>query len=146
MPGQKNASAYIFSGLASLYPDKPIPQVESLQPTLQWEAVAGVESYDLIICKGTPIGIESGIISTEEAKHGSLEAGEEIYYREAIGKNSHRVEEPLLPDSVYVWSVRTRTGTNVSAWSKYDFDTGMFRLTNVKERHNVWWPFSTHTK
>ena len=130
--------------------DKPIPQVDGLQPTLKWEAVPNVESYDLIIYRGVPKDqpdvTYAGIEKLEDKRTGWFVAGKEVYYREAIRDTSHRVEEPLQTNAVYVWSVRTRTGTNVTDWSTYDFKRGakvISKYSSGDTGDKWWWPFST---
>lgn len=138
------------SDLIRLTHDKPIPSVDSLQPTLRWEAVAGVDSYDVTIYTGVPKDPAqvtlTGKEKLEKKRTGWFVKGVEVYYREAIRNSSHRVEEPLQPDTAYVWSVRTRTGTNASPWATYDFQKGgkvAWKYFDGVEGHNWWWPFST---
>jgi hypothetical protein len=90
----------------------------------------------------------TGFEKEETKKTGWFVPGKEAYYREALSEPSHQVEESLQPDSVYVWSVRTRTGTNVAGWSTYTVRRGGRVLapgTTVPgfEANNWWWPFST---
>jgi hypothetical protein len=140
----------INPGLVRMTHDKPVPQVDSLQPTLKWEAVPNVESYDVIIYRGVPKDrpdvTYSGIEKLEDKRTGWFVAGKEVYYREAIRDTSHRVEEPLQTNAVFVWSVRTRTGTNVSDWSTYDFRKGFKVIAKSSTGvmgNKWWWPFST---
>jgi hypothetical protein len=160
MPYEKNATVtplLLFGPLGGAFyasaKDKPIPQVDSLQPTLKWQGDVGVDSYDVIIYTGVPkkTDSESSYYNTPEKlqakRFGWFVPGKQVYYREAIRETSHHLEEPLQSDAVYVWSVRTRTGTtNVSGWSTYDFRKGYKVVSTYApgvEGNNWWWPFST---
>jgi hypothetical protein len=115
-----------FSGVKPVYPkvgDPDSPQmVESLQPTFQWESHPDAETYDFIIT---------------DPKAGSFADGtlKPVYYREALTGTKHRVEEPLTPNTVYFWSVRTRRGSNVSPWSRYNYsvETGVHTRTATNQ-------------
>lgn len=106
-----------FPGVKPLYPPagNPIlpPKVDSLQPTLRWEASKTPDvSYDVVIYEG----IEIVKWNPEERQVGKM-----VYYREAIQGTEHKLEEPLKPDALYYWSVRTRKGDRYSGWSRYDY-------------------------
>ncbi|MBM3302234.1 MAG: hypothetical protein FJY85_20065 [Deltaproteobacteria bacterium] len=114
--------------------------VDSLQPTLSWKGPAsGAESYDLIVYSG---------VRRESRTSFFYIPGLEVYYREAIKGTSHRLEQALQPGAVYVWAVRTRTGTQTGRWSTYDYQKGdilsppIMDLADEKGR-NLWWRFRT---
>ena len=98
-----------------------------------------------MVCVGVPKDVhatENGVLVNGILFYAS---GKQVYYREAIESNSHRIEQPLQPGTVHVWSVRTRDGSNVGPWSTYDFG----RFANYLEgsqtslAKNLWWPFIT---
>jgi hypothetical protein len=139
-------------GLVYQY-DRRVPLVDSLHPTLVWKSAGDNQTtYDLVIYTGILTGtideaavgqgktftLTQGLTKAEKQRSGIFERGKQVYYHEGIEGTSHRVEEPLLPDSVYVWSVRTRTGTNVSEWSTYNYQRGW-----ALKLQNMWWPFRT---
>jgi hypothetical protein len=82
--------------------------VADLQPTLEWEAGEAQDAtYDLVI--------------QPPRAPGSPRASEQVkpfYFREGLTTNRHRVETALEPGSEYDWSVRTRAGGKVSAWTQ----------------------------
>lgn len=112
-------------------------RLESLQPTLEWKPFVQREAtYDLIIYTAI-------VVADFYTK------GKEVYYRENISGTRHTVEQSLMPDVVYVWSVRTRLGTNISAWSTYSYKTGyrtVLPLEDAYEGKNLWWRFRTPKK
>ena len=61
---------------------------------------------------------------------GDWERAKEAYYREGLTEATHKVEIPLKPKTKYLWSIRTRKGDAVSAWS-----TGKIGLTT---KHSGW--------
>ena len=79
--------------------------VESLVPQLKWQPASESEvRYDLVIFETTSSG----------------KPGRSVYYREGLEIAEHKVEQPLNPDAVYYWTVRSRKGPTVSDWSSYD--------------------------
>ena len=86
--------------------------VSSLQPVLEWAPTEDKEAtYDVIVVE-----------QLNDAQHHKLfNPGRTVFYREAITETKVKIEPPLLLDSVYWWTVRTRHGDKVSEWSRYDF-------------------------
>jgi hypothetical protein len=139
----------INAGMLYQY-NRKVPKVESLQPTLVWKSAGDNQTtYDLVIYTGVLLSRGDSFLGgeylppsdakLEKERAGIFDRGMRVYYREGIQGTSNHVDEPLLPDKVYVWSVRIRTGTNVTAWSTYNFKQGWFG----PEFHNAWWPFRT---
>ena len=68
-------------------------EVDSLQPTLRWRPVDNAEpgqvTYELRIWSGP-----------------GTKVGRLVYARDQVVEAQHTVEEPLEPDSKYLWSVR----------------------------------------
>ncbi len=109
----------------------PVAAVPTLRPTFQWTAPkeSGV-SYDLIICVGV---LE---------RHGYWVPGKTAYYREGLKTTMHTLERALSPDTVYVWSVRSRTKGRISNWAAYsDQNPSLFR--RGKKQYNILCPFKT---
>lgn len=79
--------------------------VASLAPKFRWQPLPEPDTlYDLAVFEV----LDSG------------EAGQTVYYREALATPEHTVEESLRPDTNYYWSVRSRRGAAVGAWATYD--------------------------
>jgi hypothetical protein len=81
--------------------------VDSLQPEFQWNASkVGGTTYDFAVWKPNPK---------------SQSRGELVYEVENLNVNHHVIEKPLLPDTVYCWSVRERRDKDnyVGHWSSY---------------------------
>lgn len=101
----------IFPGL-SLGPPK---NIQTLQPTLQWEPSSDLNSsYDIIVYEA---------IQVQELPGGGYVNQEKLrkaYYREGIKDTKHEMEEPLKRGTKYYWTVRVRHGQEVSDWSSYD--------------------------
>jgi hypothetical protein len=109
----------------------PVTTIETLQPAFAWapSKESGV-SYDLIIC----VGINE--------PHGYWIPGKTAYYRQGITTATHTLEQPLVPGTVYVWSVRARSGNRTSLWAAYnDSDPSLFQ--KGRRRYNMMYPFKT---
>jgi hypothetical protein len=109
----------------------PVPAVPTLRPTFQWTAPKdpGV-SYDLIVC--------AGVLE----RHGYWVPGKTAYYREGLKTTMHTLERALSPDTVYVWSVRSRTKGRISNWAAFsDSNPNLFR--RGKKQYNILCPFKT---
>jgi hypothetical protein len=90
--------------------------VDSLQPVLAWKASREPgASYDLAICPAE--GATFMVRKTGKP-------GEAVYYREGLQETSHKLETPLQPRTKYLWSVRVRTGDEVTDWSTYTYMYG----------------------
>ena len=113
-------SCTTFQGLKPEYPGVGRPTryktVDSLEPVLRWKpAVEPGTTYDLVIYRAED--------TRKRAMKGG-KPGEKVYYREGLAEASHRVAPPLAPRMKYLWSVRTRQGDEVSAWSTYTYMYG----------------------
>jgi hypothetical protein len=122
--------------------DFPPTAVESLQPVLEWKPCPGADvKYDVIIYAGIKEGV--GVVGIMKGRYaGFWVPGKQVYYREALTNTTHVVEESLAPGTVYVWSVRTRSGERTSEWSKYS-DPGSDFLLCGRVRKNLLWAFQT---
>lgn len=79
--------------------------VASLTPTFRWEPSTDADArYDFAVFEV----LDSG------------QASESIYYREALTKPEHTLEDRLKPGTNYYWSVRSRRGATVGEWATYD--------------------------
>ena len=109
-----------FSGIEPLEPTVGRPahykKVKTLTPELRWTASPEPgAAYDLVICAAE----DATIWAMNTGKPGNA-----VYYREGLQGTSHRVETPLEPKTKYMWSVRVRTGQEVSNWAVYDYMYG----------------------
>jgi len=109
----------------------PVTTVRTLQPAFAWtpSKESGV-SYDLIIC----VGIAD--------PRGFWVPGKTAYYRQGITTTTHTLDQPLSPDTVYVWSVRTRSGNRTSRWAAYN-DSNPSLFQNGRRPYNIMYPFKT---
>jgi hypothetical protein len=83
--------------------------VDSLQPELVWEPPAADPGTEIQETPISSVRYELRIWQTQGGYEGEL-----VYTRSALVSNRHRVEEPLLPGTRYLWSVRAeyeRDGT-----------------------------------
>jgi hypothetical protein len=145
-PEKYNGGVQPVSPIPPLANARLLTTVKSLQPTLSWKSVGSNGSkYDVMICTG--IGKPPGLYSNY---YNTWKQGVEVYYREGIEGCSHQVEQPLEPNTVYVWSVRKRSGANVGPWCTYDFQVGstsfFLKQYGYYIGHNVWWAFITPKK
>ncbi|WP_339134089.1 MAG: hypothetical protein WGN25_14445 [Candidatus Electrothrix sp. GW3-4] len=97
-------SGLVFSGCTS-YKGMQIvaPEfgqtVSELSPTLQWQEAPGKDvTYELVI----------------------YEEGNDkpVYHKKGLTGNNHTVEIELKPNTLYKWSIRSKTGDTFSEWSK----------------------------
>jgi hypothetical protein len=110
---------------------EPLTTIGTLKPTFEWtpQKIAGV-SYDLIICVG--------VVNND----GLWVPGKAVYYREGIPTTKHILDQPLLPNTVYVCAVRSRLGKRTSKWASYnDADPSLFPRSRL--RYDIFWPFKT---
>ena len=129
-----------FAGVKPLFPEVGNPNfpaaIDTLRPTFEWQAVAGAQSYDLIVYEG---------IKEESFWEGTKRAvGREVYYREALPTTRHTIEQDLAPGTEYYWSVRVRKGGEVSEWSVYDYT--LFLGTAYMHAGNRFFVFHTPDK
>ena len=80
--------------------------VDSLQPTFKWEVPASGRNVDFIIWEAFKSG--KGLMAPYDSR------GDVVYSKDNIAGGEHHLEKALLPDTVYVWSIRP-TGT--TPWS-----------------------------
>lgn len=118
-------------GLRPLYPEKPgsysfskIATVDSLQPTLRWEAFprgADLESSGNHLARARNIRYELRIARTADEAAG-IAAFNTVYQRDNLPEPQHTLEQPLEPGREYFWSVRARFeldgSTRLTPWSR----------------------------
>ncbi|HUM16825.1 MAG TPA: hypothetical protein VL086_14115 [Candidatus Nitrosotalea sp.] len=89
-------------------PDPILRRADDLQPTLRWEtfprpvdapAVSNI-SYELRIWRAEK--------NQDAPGQGLVLPGELVYARAGLVEPVHRVETPLEPDTLYLWSIRAR--------------------------------------
>ena len=112
----------------------PVIVVGTLQPTFQWTPPNATNvTYDLIICVGA------------KERHGFWLPGKTAYFHGNLTTTTHTIDRALSPNTVYVWSVRTRAGTKTSKWTAYsDSNPKLFR--KGKQQYNVLCAFKTPGK
>lgn len=103
------------------------PVVESLQPTLKWQAMpdafkdATIESYDVAVYPAPKR--EMGLMDSLNAAL-QQQFGDPVYSKDGIKATELKVDKPLRPDTKYVWTVRVhykKGGADaVSPWASYD--------------------------
>ncbi|MFC6672441.1 hypothetical protein [Marinobacterium aestuariivivens] len=132
--GVEPVSPSNFTNLGRRY----IKTVDSLQPRLVWKSMDNIRTeYDLIIYYG---------IKDTGSRINNYIRGSEIYYREGLNENSHKVEKELSPNTVYIWSVRRRSGIQIGPWSTYDFQVALIPVPKRAADYwgeNLWWTFRT---
>jgi hypothetical protein len=110
---------------------EPVATSGTLKPVFAWspQQKPGL-SYDLIICVA--------VVN----KDGFWVPGKTAYYREGLTKPTHALDQPLLPNTVYVWSVRSRSGKTTSKWSAYN-DSNPSLFPKNQFHYDIFWPFKT---
>ena len=115
------SSCVSYSDLRPMYPEVGHPvyhviTVESLRPTLRWQASPKAkEGYDLVVYEGP----ETFFAYMERGEHTT------VYAREGIQQTEHALETPLQPDRYYLWSVREHTAAGTADWSKYTYSSAL---------------------
>jgi hypothetical protein len=84
---------------------------------------------------------EKGVTTPSGISGTTVEWGPTLYRREGLTRPEHTVELPLGPDAMYFWSVRIRTGDQVTAWGTYDYTS--FAVVTTVSGHNWRYPFRT---
>lgn len=115
-------------------PNKDPDEVESLQPTLQWEASDSPDAtYDLIVFEGS---------KEESFWEGTKRSiGDTVCYKENLKETSYTFDKKLKPDTEYYWSIRIRRPGFISNWSTYDWD--MFLVLSYVRVSNSLFRFKT---
>jgi hypothetical protein len=109
----------------------PVIRIPTLKPTFEWTASkdSGVV-YDLVICEGL----------TES--HGYWIPGKTVHHRDGLTKTRYTLDNPLAPDTIFVWSVRARFGNRTSKWAEY-LDLDWSQLKTGAHSNNILWAFKT---
>ena len=91
------------------------PKVDSLLPAFRWKLrskfIAPDVTYDFVIYHAI-------------FNNGQLPnwlPGPVVYYVEGLQVPEFRVDKPLNPNKLYLWSIRIRNGATVSEWATYDY-------------------------
>ncbi|HYA41889.1 MAG TPA: hypothetical protein VEF34_11330, partial [Syntrophobacteraceae bacterium] len=91
--------------------------IDTLQPDLQWKDIKSQgQTYDVCVWE-TPSSIQDEAFFAVLVMHRSW--GEQVCYVESISENHYKVPKQLKPKTCYHWSVRTRSGNNVSEWASF---------------------------
>lgn len=113
-------------GIEPISPDAGNPvfadTVDSLSPTFRWEPdVEDPHTYDLAIWDVGSFAQKGIWPTTAYVPMGNKEPGPQVYLKENIPVAEHTLEVALAPDTLYLWSIRTRLDDKVSDWATYDF-------------------------
>lgn len=106
----------VISGFAPIYPPLApdnFPETDSLTPTLQWEAFPGTVGYSDKEGPALFVTVHPGRVGRVEYDLRIWRAENEypqevVLDRRGIPEPSFTIEQPLSPDTVYLWSVRAR--------------------------------------
>jgi len=99
-------------------------KVKSLQPALEWKAhFANEVTYDVVIYKA---------VGSFKNRVRLWDAGPRVYYREGLSDTVHQVEEPLVPGTQYLWTVRSRVNNEISEWSSFTVRKKYMGMTTLQ--------------
>jgi len=126
-----------FRGITPTAPEvttSGFPAVRTLQPEFAWQGSANPDiHYDVIVYEAATYTINQ---VTDFYARGRLAA-----YAEDIAATSWRPDKPLKPDTRYFWSVRSRDGQVVSAWSTQAYFA--FAIVAWSSGYGQWFQFQT---
>lgn len=106
-------------------------EVDSLQPTLRWEAFP--RARDRAADKDTLDGLATVAYDLQiwRAGYTFQYPAERVYAKRGLTEPYHRVEQPLAPATRYSWTVRARFQVNgkprVTEWSMYEWEVARVR-------------------
>lgn len=90
------------------------PAVESLRPTLRWQAFP--RAADLAKAPEEMGRVRAVTYDLVIAREEGLAVGQEVYRRERLPTPAHTLEESLQPGAYYFWSVRARFDLDGREW------------------------------
>jgi hypothetical protein len=113
-PDREWQPARIFTAAYGLAPIEPaliggflsISRVESLQPTLRWQAFP--RAQDLAAAPRDMARVQNVRYDVVIARSQDLAPAEIVYRREALSRPEHTLEAPLAAGTEYFWTVRAR--------------------------------------
>jgi hypothetical protein len=127
-------------------------EVDSLQPTLQWQPFPGIEHKLHSFNKETASYESAPFIEVDERhvsdvrydlkiwKASNRTRGNLVYERTGIEGTSHRIDEPLEPDTRYLWTIRARFRLDgkprLTEWSMINFHS--YAIQTVEGCFNKW--------
>lgn len=110
---------------------EPLTTGVTIKPVFSWTPTERPgRSFDLIIC----------VAKTNS--DGLWVPGKAVYYRQGLTNMTHTIGQPLLPNTVYVWSVRSRAGKSTSKWAAYN-DSNPTLFPRKQLHYDIFWPFKT---
>lgn len=133
------------SGFPYTPPDPAFPQVDSLEPTFRWAALANPEDResdpDRLLSNASEITYELKIWRVDKGYKSWWHQGKKtsdpgrLYYsRERLEQPLHKVDQPLEPATKYFWSVRAVVLVE-----------GHPRVTEWAEQTlTIWWPITSN--
>jgi len=128
-------SRIVNGDIKPIYPDHGYTNrptiIDSLTPTFRWQSDAKAPSiYDFAIWDISPQVVGFNIQSSRP-----------IYYKEALPQPEYKIEIPLAPNTIYAWSVRSRSGDKISAWMTFNYHAWLV----VAYSHGTNWPYRFKT-
>ncbi len=115
--------------------------VDSLQPTLKWQAFPG--ESDVAGAPAEMARVKGVCYDLLIARHEHSEPGEIVYRRYGLAAPEHRLETPLEPDTLYYWTVRAHFELDgrprVTEWASMDF----LPTQNIDGTPRALWKFLT---
>ncbi|MDR3570198.1 MAG: hypothetical protein P4L43_19400 [Syntrophobacteraceae bacterium] len=91
--------------------------IDTLQPDLRWKDTKSQgQTYDVAVWQSQSKTPDKSIVGTPFEPR---EWGKQVYYVQGISANYFRIDKPLQPNTCYHWSVRIRTGGDVSEWATF---------------------------
>lgn len=126
-----------YHGIKPVYPSVGHPayhiaEVDSLHPTLKWEASKELDTaYDLKIMS-----------SADDQNHLYWQKIElkTVYHREKLAGSEHTIEEPLKPLHQYYWAVKASSADS-NDWSYYNYH--LFAVFNYFYASHLLYSFTT---
>lgn len=113
--------------------------IDTLQPVLRWKDIKSEgQTYDFALWESLSESPDKSITGTPLKRR---DWGNQIYYVQGISQNYFRINKPLKPNTCYHWSVRLRTGNDVSEW--VTFSQGAVSLIGIGYAYDFPYGFVT---
>ncbi len=90
---------------------------DTLQPVLRWKDIRSEgQTYDVALWQSRSEAPDKSITGTPLKNR---DWGKQVSYVQGISQNYYKIDKPLKPNTCYHWSVRVRTGDEVSDWAAF---------------------------
>ncbi|MDR3554773.1 MAG: hypothetical protein P4L55_08465 [Syntrophobacteraceae bacterium] len=91
--------------------------IDTRQPVLRWKDIKSEgQSYDVAVWESRSQAPDKSITGTPLKPR---QWGKQINYAQGLSRNYFKIGKPLKPETCYHWSVRIRTGKDVSEWATF---------------------------